>query len=101
AVSDALNKYLKQVELAQDVLNSNNKRRDETTAAKTERFQHALDDVVMRVQSELLPVLIRLAPKALQLVDSFGKVATWAAENPFKAVAAALGASLLRAGIES
>ncbi len=48
-----------------------------------------------------MPTLKECAPEILKLVKAFGDIATWALQNPWTAVVAALGASLLRAGIES
>ena len=73
----------------------------QTAEAKAKTFQNQLQDIADRTATKLLPAMERLAPKVEQMANIFGDVVTWAAENPWKAVVAALGASILKAGIEN
>jgi hypothetical protein len=72
-----------------------------TTEATANRFQQKLDEVTEKMGNSLLPTLERLAPVALQVTEGFGKIVAWSAENPGKAITAAIVASIGRAGIES
>jgi hypothetical protein len=73
----------------------------DTTEAKAQRFQSQLDRVTESMANRLLPTMERMAPIAERVTVAFGDVVSWAAENPFKAVALALAGSLARAGLES
>lgn len=73
----------------------------DTTEAKAQRFQSQLDRVTESMANRLLPTLEKMAPTALRIVDVFGTLVAWAAENPWAAVSTALAASLVRAGLES
>jgi hypothetical protein len=68
---------------------------------KVQRFQNRLDDVASEAQARLLPALERLAPVALTAAEGLGKLVTFTAENPGKAIVAAITASIARAGLES
>jgi hypothetical protein len=87
---------ISQDEIAESVGRANN-----TTAARAQRFQNTFDVVVERVQSRLLPALEKAEPAILKFAEVIGDVATWAVDNPKQAIAAAIGLSIARAGIES
>lgn len=72
-----------------------------STSGRVQRFQNALDRVTERISGRLLSTLERAEPAMLQFVDALGNVVTWAAENPGKAILAAMTASIARAGLES
>lgn len=71
------------------------------TASKAQLFQNALDRVTERMSGRLLTTLERAEPSLLKFVEVMGTVVTWAAENPGKAILAAMTASIARAGLES
>jgi len=73
----------------------------DTTESKAQVFQNQLDRIASGMATKLMPSLERLAPLALQTVDGFAKLVAWVTENPGKAVAAALVASIARAQIET
>jgi hypothetical protein len=71
------------------------------TTSKTQVFRNKMEDVADRMSQSLLPALEKLTPKILELTDKFGQAVAWAAENPGKAISAAIVASVARAGIEN
>jgi len=73
----------------------------ETTESKAQVFQNQLDKIASSMADKLLPTLERLGPKLLSLTDEFSKLIAWVAENPGKALAAALVGSIARAQIET
>lgn len=64
---------------------------------KAQQFQNRLDEIGARAGEKLLPALERLAPVILQVVDAFAGTVAWAAENPGKAITAAIVTSIARA----
>lgn len=72
-----------------------------TSASQVQLFNNKLAEIGEGVAARVLPQLERLAPAILKAVESLGQFAGWVAENPGKAIAAALTASIARAGIES
>jgi hypothetical protein len=72
-----------------------------TTASKAELFNQQLETIVSTSATKLVPALEELAPKALWVADELSKIATWAAGNPWTAVAVAASAALSRAILES
>ena len=73
----------------------------DTTESKAQVFQNQLDKIASGMATKLMPSLERLAPLVLQSADGFAKFVSWIAENPGKAVAAALVASIARAQLET
>lgn len=71
----------------------------QSTAAKAEVFQQKLDRAVGDMADKVIPQLLVLAPEILKVTQAFTGMIEWATANPFKAVAAALSASILKAGI--
>lgn len=69
--------------------------------AKIQLFNNRLSEIGAEVGGKLLPALGQLAPYVVSAVEAFGKFVAWAAENPGKAVAAALVASFARAGLDT
>lgn len=72
-----------------------------TSEAQVQLFNNRLAEVGGQIAAKLLPALMQLGPAIISGVESFGKLVTWAAENPGKAIAAALVASIARAQIET
>lgn len=72
-----------------------------STSGRVQKFQNALDRVTERMSGRLLTTLERAEPSLLKFVEVMGTVVTWAAENPGKAILAAMTASIARAGLES
>lgn len=71
----------------------------QSTAAKAEIFQQKLDRAVGDMADKVIPQLLVLAPEILKVTQAFTGMIEWATANPFKAVAGALSASILKAGI--
>jgi len=71
----------------------------QTTKAKAERFNQQLEAVVASMADRVLPAMEKLAPKVLELADVFGKVVSWAAENPGQAITTAIVGSIAKAAI--
>lgn len=72
----------------------------ETLEARSQLFQNAMGDIVSGMADRVLPRLLEMQPQAERLMLAFADIVAWAVDNPFKAVAAALGASIAKAGIE-
>jgi hypothetical protein len=68
-------------------------------AAQAQEFQNKLEDLGMELAGKLLPALIKLTPSILALADAFVKMVGYAAENPGKAIVAAIVASIGKAAI--
>ena len=68
-------------------------------AAQAQEFQNKLEDLGMELAGKLLPSLMQLTPTILKLADAFVKVVAWAAENPGKAILAAIVGSIAKAAI--
>lgn len=71
----------------------------ETSGAKAEAFNNQLQRIASSLADNLLPQFEKLAPKLLELADSFSKVVAWAAENPGMAITGAIVGSIAKAGI--
>lgn len=72
-----------------------------TPEAQIQLFNNKLSEIGGEIAGKVLPALIQLGPAIISGVESFGKLVAWAAENPGKALAAALTMSIARAGIDS
>jgi hypothetical protein len=72
-----------------------------TTEAQVQLFNNKLAQVGAEIAGKLLPSLIKLGPTVIAGVEAFGKFVAWAVDNPGKAVAAALVASIARAQIDT
>lgn len=72
-----------------------------TEASKIQLFNNQLSKVAEQVAGRVLPQLEKLGPTIIDAVDGLGKLVAWAAENPGKAIAAALTVSIARAGLET
>jgi hypothetical protein len=68
-------------------------------AAQAQEFQNKLEDLGMELAGKLLPALIKLTPSILALADAFVRMVGWAAENPGKAIVAAIVASIGKAAL--
>lgn len=101
AVDAELARMMKADSMTKEAVAEAVKQYEETTAAKAQRFQNNLDKIAETAAGKLIPALEKLAPMALRLAEQFGRVVQWAAENPGKAITAAIVASIARAGLES
>jgi TP901 family phage tail tape measure protein len=101
AVREQLDKFVKDAEIRQEELDESARRAAETTAAKAEKFNNQLVNITDKVSTTLIPALETHADSILKFAEVIGSVATWAVENPKTAIAAAISASIARAGIES
>lgn len=101
AVQALFEKFTASAALSPKAINDNASRAMNSDAAKAQRFQNKLDEIAQKVQSSLLPALDKLAPDVLKAADAFGGIIKWAAENPGKAITAAIVASIARAGLEA
>jgi hypothetical protein len=101
AVDAMLAKFMDNTNLTQELLNKALAARDKTTEVKVQKFQNKLDDIAQAAGEKLLPALEKAEPAILKFVEVFGSFVSWAAENPWKAVMAALSVSVGRALLES
>lgn len=88
-------------QMTKDVEKANLEDYNKTTAARAAEFQNKLDVITTSMANRLLPALEQLAPKALELANTFSDAVAWAAGNPWQAVMVLLGASVARAATES
>jgi hypothetical protein len=72
-----------------------------TAGSRTAQFNAKLEETGDKLREKLLPAFEKLAPTLIDLVETLSKVTTWVAENPKKAIAFGISASIARAGIES
>lgn len=100
AVSDEYDKML-EVTMSENEVGEKFKASMDQTVSKTIQFKSKLQDVAEKVSNSMLPAFDRLAPKLLEATDAFAKVVAWAADNPGKAITAAIVASIVRAGVEN
>ena len=70
-------------------------------AAKAQRFNNELEKISAEMAEKIAPELEKAAPHLVKFATVVAEWISWAAANPFKAVALALGASILKAGIET
>lgn len=71
------------------------------TVPKVQQFENKLQDTAEKISGKILPAFERLEPTILELTEKFGGMVAWAAENPAKAITAAIVASIARSGIEN
>lgn len=71
------------------------------TDSRAQLQNNRMEDVAARIGDKLLPALEKLAPLIERVVDGFGGMVAWAAENPLAAVVAVLVASVGKAAITS
>jgi predicted regulator of amino acid metabolism with ACT domain len=72
-----------------------------TTASKAQQAQNRLDDISGEAAERLLPAFQKMLPTLESVANGFAGIVTWAAENPGKAIVAALVGSIAKAGIET
>lgn len=72
-----------------------------TSAAQVQLFNNSLSKVGENVSQRVLPELVKLAPYALKAANAFAGLVEYGAENPGKAAAAALGASIAKASVDT
>ncbi len=69
---------------------------NDTTASKVQLLNNQLERIAESSAAKVLPALEKLAPSLISAADSAGKIAGWAAENPYAAVAVMAGASIAK-----
>jgi len=89
------------VGMSEEVVKKLAEQQAETKEAKAAKFQENLDKITSSVADRLLPVMEKLAPAALGAADKLGRIASWSAENPWKAASATAALTGLRAALES
>lgn len=94
-------KRLRDVAIGQGDIDESFKKAMATSASQVQLFNNALSKIGEEAAGRILPQMQRLAPVILGAVEGLSKFVAWAAENPGKALAAALAASIARAGIET
>lgn len=70
------------------------------TDSKVQLFNNRMERIASDTLPKLVPAFERLAPLAEQAANGFANLAVSIADNPMKAVAAALAASVAKAGVE-
>lgn len=101
AVDAQLKIFGKESAITPEEVQENNAKREATKAAKAQDFQNKLDIIVDKAVTKLIPALDALAEPALKLAGALGDMASWAADSPWEAVAAAAAIALGRAIAES
>lgn len=92
---------LKKAAMGQGEVADSFNRSMQTSEAQIQLFNNRITEVGGQIAAKLLPSLIQLGPSIVKGVEAFGKFVAWAVENPGKAVASALVASIARAQIET
>lgn len=100
AVKEAFASFRKAA-LNDEEINASFAARMGNTDSKAQLQNNRMEDVAARIGDKLLPALEKLAPVIEKVVDSFGGMVAWAAENPLAAVVAALVASIGKAAVTS
>jgi hypothetical protein len=100
AVSEEFER-LKKVAMGEGEIRDSLNRRLANSDSKVQEWQNRLDDVAGELQGKLTPALERAAPGLVKLADATATVVAWAAENPGKAITAALVMSIGKAGVET
>src|SRR6478609_1942683 len=100
AVDKMIDEFMESADI-QKRLDQANATRDQEVAVKAQKFQNKLDDITQKLAAKLFPTLEKLEGPALRLADALASLVGWAAENPWKAVAAGVGAAVGRAMLES
>jgi TP901 family phage tail tape measure protein len=72
-----------------------------STARQVQLLNNEWDDAVHEMQEQLVPALQSATPHIIAFGKTVGEVAVWAVDNPKRAIAAGIGLSIARAGIES
>lgn len=78
----------------------NNARVMQESAKKAQVFQNQLQEIAGAMANKLLPALEQMAPKALEVADSLGRLVSYLAENPFAILPALITAAFAKAGVE-
>jgi hypothetical protein len=92
---------LRDVAMGQGEIEDSFKRSMATSASQVQLFNNALSKIGDDVVANILPQMKTLGPAIVKVVDGLSKFVGWAAENPGKAIAVALTASIARANIET
>jgi hypothetical protein len=71
------------------------------TSSRAQVFNQRLEKLTERALVAVVPALERLEKPALKLAGVFADVFKWAAENPWRAIMAAIAGATVRAAIES
>lgn len=100
AVKEAFASFRKAA-LNDEEINASFAARMGNTDSRAQLQNNRMEDVAQRIGDKLLPALEKLAPLIERIVDAFGGMVAWAAENPMMAVVAALVASVGKAAITS
>lgn len=100
AVHERLQKYMGAT-LSKETEAANLKDRENTSAAKAQRFQNRLDAIAEVMAGKVLPEFEKLGPIVEQAASGLASLVGWVAKNPFQAATTALAAAIARAGIEN
>jgi hypothetical protein len=100
AVREEFGRYMK-IAMGDGEIEESFKRKKETDEANVQLFNNQLSKVGDSVTQHILPQLARLGPTVIDAVTALGQLTAWAADNPWKAVFTALGASIARAAGEA
>jgi hypothetical protein len=101
AVNGQFSIFGKESAMTKAEVEEDNAKRQQTIAAKAQKFQNDIDKVVASAADKVFPALEKLAPPAVALAEGLAKVVGYVAENPIKSVILALVAAVGRAGLES
>lgn len=72
-----------------------------TNESKAQILQNSMDDVAARLSEKLAPAASKLVPILESLANKGAAVVSWMAENPGKAIVAAIVGSIGKAGLET
>lgn len=98
---DAFMSKMRDAALSEEQIADNIAANEKNFTVQVNRLNVKFKELATKFLDKFLPVLERVSPELERFAELIGDVATWALENPKKAIGAAIGASILRAGIET
>lgn len=101
AVDSSLAVFGKESAITKEEVTADVAKNQETMAAKAQKFQDQLDEIVSKLATEVIPTFEKLEPTILMLADGLGKLVAWTASNPGEAIILAITGAILRGGLES
>lgn len=101
AVNSSLATFGKESAITKEEVAADVAKNQETIAAKAQKFQDQLDEVVSKLATDVIPAFEKMSPTILRVVEAFGNLIDFAAKNPVEAIVLAVAAAIGRAGLES
>lgn len=101
AVSEEFNSFGAGASMGDKEINESLSRRLGDVDVKAQQMNNRFDDIAEKLVTQLAPALEKAAPGLEKLATAAANFVAWAAENPGKAITAAIVASIAKAGMET